>query len=575
MSGEHWPARVFDAGRPRGGGSGFVITPEHVMTAAHVVYGMTEPTVELPARPDLGKLSATVEFVGTWQPSGDGQGDVAVLRLREPVPVAPARFAAGNALDLPRDLVVLGFPATGDGYGRIAAVRATTARFLIDGEWVQLQSQAAFGPVVGKGYSGAAVALPSSGEVVGMITSADRADRLGHMLPTVRLKYYWPPLMDLLPLGPLAPSDHTELRRALAGMPVDLARTAARRATEDERGPEPEPAALAAAGSAYEVAAYLAEGLYLDGTDPARIRSVLDLFRRSLISPPNDQALKPPAAEQTITVSVCVSRSGSGQRNLLLSIRLRRAGEPLAELCHEVVSRGRLRTRVQELVPQVIARHVPSGPQVAVEFVLPRGLLSLPVDDWTLGPGSVVRIGWRHPVTVRDLARFQQQAPDWDHSRRWLALCGSGCDDVVHWIGCRDAVDASKLAAALARHTERAVLALAAAPEPVATHPALRAAFDSGLPVMLWRREACTEHTEGNGAAENCTGSQFRSKMAEQMTALGNSGSLVELPEVLRRLRTEAGEAGDENHHGHGVTLLWDPPSQHPVTPPLQMARGE
>lgn len=546
------------------------------MTAAHVVHGMTEPTVQLPARPDLGQMSATVDFVGTWEPSGDGRGDIAVLRLQDPVPVAPARFAAGNALDLPRHLVVLGFPTTADGYARIASVQATTARFLIDGEWVQLQSQDAFGPIVGKGYSGAAVALQSSGEVVGMITAADRADRLGHMLPIARLKHYWPPLIDLLPLGPLPPVDHAELRRALAGAAVDRARVAARQATEAERGPEPEHAALAAAGSAYEVAAYLAEGVYLDGMDPARIRSVLDRFRGSLISPPSDQGQQPPPEDEKVTVSVCVCRSASRQRNLLLSVRLRRGGHQLAELCNEVVSRGRLRTRVQELIPQVITQHVPRGPQVAIEFVLPRGLLSLPVDDWTLGPRSVVRIGWRHPVTVRDLARFQQQVPDWDHDRRWSALCVAGCDEVVHWIGCREAVDASKLAALFARHTERAVLALAAAPEPIATHPALRAAFDSGLPVMLWRREACATHAESHGDdPENCAGSKFRSKMAEQMTALGGLGSLAELPEALRQLRIEAGEAGDDDHHGHGVTLLWDPPGQHPATQPLQMARGE
>jgi hypothetical protein len=556
------------------------------MTAAHVVKGATEPMIRLPALPDLGDLPATIEFLGPWRPGGDGRGDVAVLRLRAPVPVAPARFAPRNALDLPRGLVVLGFPVTADSHARIASVEATTARFLIDGEWVQLQSRTAFGPVVGKGYSGAAVALRTTGEIVGMVTAADRADRLGHMLPVARLLEHWEPLAEVLPLGPLTPAAHAELRRALAQVPVESARTAARRAVEDDLGPEPDPMALANADSAYAIAAYLAEGLYLDSTEPTRVREVLARYCNDLgtmhraVSPdplprPDPTATARLRSQDLVTVCVQVARSGSGQRNVLLGIRLRRGEEPIAEICQEVVSRGRLRARVQEMMPEAITRFVPRNAQVAVEFVLPRGSLSLPVDAWTLGPRSVVQIGWRHPVTVRDLARFQQQAPDWDHDRRWSSLqTARPGDDVVHWIGCRDAVDASKLAATLALHAHRAVLALAAPPAPAASHAALRAAFDSGIPAMLWRREGCPPHCGGDGAAPDCAGSRFRSRMADRMARLVDSGALMELPEALRQLRTEAGETGDEDHHGHAVTLLWDPPRQRSVVPPLRMANA-
>ncbi|WP_203994781.1 VMAP-C domain-containing protein [Virgisporangium aurantiacum] len=567
MNDDQWPAQVFDADGLSGSGSGFLIGPDRVMTAAHVVDGMARPTVRLPARPGLGEVPATVEFAGPWQRDGDGHGDVAVLRLAAAVDVTPARFAARNALDLPRDLIVMGFPATPDGLARIATVRATTARFLVEGEWIQVHSRAAHGPSVAKGYSGAAVALASSGEVVGMITAAVGADRLGHMLPVTRLAHHWQPLADLLPLGPLTAAAHAELRRDLAAVPVDRARTAAVRVVDEDGGPDPDAGALAAAGTAYEVAAYLAEGLYLDGVSVARIAAVLASFRQALRADAADDAAPP--VEEPVTVSVQVARSGSGQRNVLLGVRVRHGGRALAEVCHEVVARSRLRARVQEVLPEAIGGHVPRGAQVAVEFILPRGSLSMPVDTWTLGVGSVVQVGWRHPVTVRDLARAQQRVPDWEHDRRWTVLRTAGTtDEIVHWIGCGDTVDASRLAAMFALHASRAMLALDTPPEPAATHPALRAAFDSGIPAILWRRSPCPPECPGSSVPADCPGRRFRARMAGRIGA----GDWMDLPETVRRLRSEAGVTDDDDHDGHAVTLLWDPPGQRPAAPPLRMA---
>ncbi len=91
-------------------GSGFVYAPGRVMTNAHVVAGVTEPTVEV----DGDRLSARVVVY-------DPNLDVAVLAVDE-LDRAPLRFdrtgEAGQAA------VVLGFPENGPFDARAARIRA-------------------------------------------------------------------------------------------------------------------------------------------------------------------------------------------------------------------------------------------------------------------------------------------------------------------------------------------------------------------------------------------------------------------------------------------------------------------
>lgn len=101
-------------------GSGFLIAEGTLCTCAHVVANAlgvpdtaTDPpscavTVDFPLlTPPSDRLPATVTH---WRPvSGDGGGDIALLRL-DPVPgTTPVRFAGGTAVwDHP--FRVLGFP---------------------------------------------------------------------------------------------------------------------------------------------------------------------------------------------------------------------------------------------------------------------------------------------------------------------------------------------------------------------------------------------------------------------------------------------------------------------------------
>lgn len=175
--------RVLDpAGEPVG--AGFVIGPDLVATCAHVVaaavrgdpYATTPPArrVELdlpllldPAADGPARVSAEV---ARWIPiSAEGTGDIAVLRVRDPLPEG-ARMPPLRRVDQLWDHTfrVLGFPAgMADGVwatGRFRGQQGT--------RWFQMQSTSGEQPIV-EGFSGSPVWDEMSGAVVGMTVATD------------------------------------------------------------------------------------------------------------------------------------------------------------------------------------------------------------------------------------------------------------------------------------------------------------------------------------------------------------------------------------------------------------------
>ena len=151
------------------------------------------------------------------QPHGGGgggvtdPGDLAVLELDREMPMAPAALAPVDAAHGPtaRKLVVYGFP---DGWdeGILAECRVTAPQ-LIRREWLQLEGWHQGGQPLAPGFSGAAVTLADTGEVVGMVTadSGSGEMRTGRMMPTQVMARHWPDLQSLVPT-----SDHTSADRA-------------------------------------------------------------------------------------------------------------------------------------------------------------------------------------------------------------------------------------------------------------------------------------------------------------------------------------------------------------------------
>ena len=175
--------RVLDpAGEPVG--AGFVIGEDLVATCAHVVaeavrgdpYDARPPSqrveLDLPLLLDSdadGPVRVSAE-VARWIPiAPEGTGDIAVLRVRDPLPDG-ARMPPLRRVDQLWDhrFRVLGFPAgMSDGVwatGRFRGLQGT--------RWFQLQSAAGEQPIV-PGFSGSPVWDEESGAVVGMTVASD------------------------------------------------------------------------------------------------------------------------------------------------------------------------------------------------------------------------------------------------------------------------------------------------------------------------------------------------------------------------------------------------------------------
>lgn len=204
-----WQARVLG----RQGvvcGAGLLVDRLHVLTCAHVVAAAvsvnpppsTAPggkvPLDFPARPELGVLTGRV-VTETWAPeSPTGRGDVAVLRLDEPlaaeVPIAPLR-RAGAVAD--REVTVFGFPrGLDDGVwarGRIVGTGGPGQ------EWLQVDPADMVSARVEPGFSGAGAVDSETGSVVGMVLAVRRGSGTAWMLPVDVLIDYWPSLVDQLP----------------------------------------------------------------------------------------------------------------------------------------------------------------------------------------------------------------------------------------------------------------------------------------------------------------------------------------------------------------------------------------
>ncbi|MFG1901394.1 trypsin-like serine peptidase [Micromonospora carbonacea] len=195
--------------RIRGGngvilGSGTLLGDRHVLTCAHVVdravgratAGATPPAdrvqVELVRLPRLSARSAGV-VTGGWVPAGkEGQGDIALLELSDPVPGRPG--AELRRLPLwEKHVYAFGFPKEfRDGETVHAVLHGGTGPA---NEWMQMDpSPASPGLRVRSGFSGAAAVDNETGYVVGMVVSyySGPASGRSFMIPVETLLHHLP-----------------------------------------------------------------------------------------------------------------------------------------------------------------------------------------------------------------------------------------------------------------------------------------------------------------------------------------------------------------------------------------------
>ena len=202
-----------------------------------------------------------------------------------------------------------------------------------------------------------------------------------------------------------------------------------------------------------------------------------------------------------------------------------------------------------ERLPELLVRaHEDVGVEASemiVEFMLPRGMIGDPVDQWEIDQVFPHRLGTSYPVVVRSLDRLGKQElhTSWRHKWRWISTNGHRDDPgAVYWLLEPHRSPASMHASLL--HDDAAVavaMAFPPKPEQKLMSDELTAALYAGVPVVLWCRDA--------GLRD-----EFEREAKEILTGRG----LAELPNQVWRMRQRAHAEDNATIVGRHLTLLWD-----------------
>ncbi|GAA4236113.1 hypothetical protein GCM10022254_44970 [Actinomadura meridiana] len=187
------------------------------------------------------------------------------------------------------------------------------------------------------------------------------------------------------------------------------------------------------------------------------------------------------------------------------------------------------------------------GPELTIEFVLPRPLLDSPLEQTKIKIGGFEhRIGIKYPVVVRSLDRMRLAAVHHGWRHKWAWLCGNAVDPPVCLVTRRGEYDHEELFSRLSAASP-AVLALAYPPwgdgraeEPDEHWVGLLA----GTPVIAWCRDGRDP-------------GQFAREVRDLLAA-----DVMKLPRRAMELRRKALSNGRDgpgpDHLGLHLTLLFD-----------------
>ncbi|MBV9012311.1 MAG: hypothetical protein JO272_09725 [Pseudonocardiales bacterium] len=207
-----------------------------------------------------------------------------------------------------------------------------------------------------------------------------------------------------------------------------------------------------------------------------------------------------------------------------------------------------LERRVDELV--VSAERAWSGHPgaVALEFVLPRALLNLPVHLWHKehDSGDPCLLCLDYPIVLRSLERMQSQHWHRVWRQRWQALMNEPSVERIYFGQPTDSEQRYRLDAVL--RDPRWALMVLTAPPPCQPQPGadeLTAALRSGLPALVWHPDASLEALRG------------------VVTGLVEDGGLRDLPgrtQTLRQAAFQTTAAPLEGDVARDLVVLWDDP---------------
>jgi S1-C subfamily serine protease len=543
LNSSEWHARIELRGQVAG--AGFLITPSTVLTCAHVVRDGDGLTVTFTERPGSPAVPARVVAHGGWTGSSTDLGDLAVLELDREMPIAPAALAPVDAAHgtSPRKLVVYGFPA-GFDEGTLAEYRVTAPQ-LIKREWLQLEAWHPAGQALAPGFSGAAVTLADTGEVVGMVTAAagTRDVRNGRMMPTQVMARYWPGLQGLVPTSDHATADRARLRAlvekaARAGVDCDPVRLYT--AAADPFDPPPPEEGF---DSLWSAALFVL--CELDGPGAARtVARFADRLQALLHTP----AVEPSAPDWSpILVELGHSGAGDGLVRVEVSAYSEGRRHPVDS---GTVEQHRLHTYVRDRI-EAAFRYLTPGADELVAFALPRDWLDWPVDRWESAPDDATPLGCVYPLVVTDHARRKAS------TRHVLTRAWKRLDSLpgarMHRVECGGPEEPGRLRMRL-RRPDACLAGFGTAPAASRTRPHFDTSLTAPAPVIVWSRGGCDSGQEECAGADGCTGKVF----LDALDACVRAVPPAELPRHILALREEAD--AEEDHWAHGIQLLWDDP---------------
>jgi hypothetical protein len=165
-------------------------------------------------------------------------------------------------------------------------------------------------------------------------------------------------------------------------------------------------------------------------------------------------------------------------------------GEP------RLVSTGRLEQEVSALVAEAEEAWSGLAVQAALEFVLPRSLLNVPVHAWATdrAAGDTRPLFLSYPIVLRSLERLEARKYHRRWRLRWSALVADPSVERVYFCPVKDVEEYYGLDVILSDE-QWVMMVLNEAPpsRPASEQDQLFAALRAGLPVVLWHPTASTD----------------------------------------------------------------------------------
>jgi vWA-MoxR associated protein C-terminal domain/Effector-associated domain 2/vWA-MoxR associated protein middle region 0 len=283
---------------------------------------------------------------------------------------------------------------------------------------------------------------------------------------------------------------------------------------------------------------------HADGEIAVALRDWADRFAQRLGLPTTPQDNQVELDHDTAYLVIECIPDGAGSDGYLMSAWLKYDEEPAIRLYSddEPQPLSRMAHLLESLLvkdPAVVNRHTPD---LMIEFVLPRALLSAPVDQLKITSGGLERrLGIEYPVVVRSRDRLSQRVLRHHWRSKWLQLRNDPAAATAFRVTQPHQYESEQLYAMLAERTV-ACLAMAFPPLVGDSDPPdeLWVGLQAGTPIVVW-----------------CRDTRDPGRVISELAALID-GDLMTLPQRVLELRRSAVQSADRNHPGNHLTLIFD-----------------